>query len=267
MLISAQYLDKDALANYIAALEGGLRQSASSRSRGNRGLGGSVGVGPAKVEGRRDTESENTFTVEDHEASRLQRLIDAGHNDPQALGWVEVANPDDEFPMIGLGAFLEWECDVYIPEIVAAMSNHSGLGETLKSLQNLMPSAKALGLSLEGLPKAHEMQAMGTFLESLDVAPVVIGDDADTEWKIVGALEKRWIRKGASLDDRVRVIAKVKKRVSQGKWYPLLSLPGMNLISREERRRMERQGPQNAGEQGNFVEGPVLVVEYLSIYS
>lgn len=267
MLISAQYLDKDALADYIAAVEGGLRQSGTSRTKGTSGLGGSLAAGPAKIEATRDAESETTLNVDDHDASRLRRLIESGHEDPEALGWWEVMDPDAEFPTIGLGAFVEWECDVYIPEVVAAMSNHTGLSETLKTMQALMPSAEALGLDMQGLPQADQMQAMGSFLENLDVAPVVVGDDADTEWKVLGALDKRWIRKNASLDDRVRIIGKVKKLVAPGKWYPLFSLPGMNLKNRDERRRMERQGPRNAEEEANFVRGPLLVVEYLAIYS
>lgn len=267
MLISAQYLDRDALLNYVAAVEGGVRQSGSSRSRGSHGFGGALGVGPAKVEGKRDVESENTLNVEDHDASRLKRLIAAGHKDPEGLAWVQVMDPEGEFPTIGLGAFVEWECDVYIPETVAALSNHGGLRDTLKMLDALTPAAEALGLDMGGLPGSTEMQAMGSFLENLDVATVVVGDDSDTEWKVVGALAPRWMRHDASFDDRVRIIGKVKKRVGGDKWYPLFSLPGMNLVSRDERRRMERQGPRDAAEEGNYVRGPLLVVEYLAIYS
>lgn len=267
MLISAQYLDRDALSNYIAVVEGGLRQSGSSRSKGASGLRGSLSVGPATAEATRGAETETTLDVADHDASRLQRLLDSGHENPEALGWWEVMDPDAEFPTIGLGAFVEWECDVYIPEVVTAMSNHAGMSETLKTVQALMPSAEALGFDMEGLPEIDQMQAMGSFLENLNVAPVVVGDDADTEWKVLGALDKRWIRGNATLDDRARIIGKVKKQVGHGKWYPLFSLPGMNLKSRDERRRMEREGPRNTEEEANFVRGPLLVVEYLAIYS
>lgn len=267
MLISAQYLDRDALLNYVATVEGGVRQTGVSRTKGTKGLGGSLGVGPAKVDATRDSESENTLSVEDHDASRLSRLIAAGHDDPEGLAWVEVMDPDTEFATIGLGAFVEWECDVYVPEVVAALSKRSGFVETLKQVQAIAPVAEALGLTMEGLPAASQMDAMRAFVENLDVAPVVIGDDSDTDWKVVGALNLEWIHAGASFDDRVRIIGKVKRRVGPDKWYPLFSLPGMNLLSREERRKKERHGPADSSEEANYVQGPLLVVEYLAIYS
>src|SRR5690606_10176580 len=46
-----------------------------------------------------------------HEPRRA--LIAAGHADPEAVGWIEVTQPDLEFAETGTGAFVEWECDVY----------------------------------------------------------------------------------------------------------------------------------------------------------
>lgn len=267
MLINAQYLDSDALTNYIAAVEGGVRQTGSTRSTGAHGLGGSFGVNAMKIEGRRNAEVENTLNIEDHDASRLKRLIDAGHADPDGLSWVEILEPDHGFSQVSIGAFVEWECDIYVPEGLAAISSHGDLSGTLKMMQGLMPSAEALGLDTAGLPRAEQMQAMSEFLEGLNVAPIVVGDDSDTEWKVVGSLNKQWIREGASLDDRVRIIGKVKKQVPHGRWHPIVSLPGMNLLNRDERRRKERDGPGDSGQESQFVRGPLLVVEYLAIYS
>lgn len=267
MLIRAHYLDDDALTNYIAALEGGLRESGSSRSKGSRAFGGSLGVSAAKVEAKADSETENTLNMRDHQASRLQRLIAAGHAEPDAVGWIEVTQPDVEFAEAGTGAFVEWECDVYIPEAIAAMSSHAGLSSTLKTMKTLMPSAEALGLSMEGVPDEREMDAMASFLDQLDVAPVIVGDDSETDWKVVGSLAEQWILPAASFDGRSRVVGKVKKRVGEGRWYPMLSLPGMNLVGRDERRRLERDGPRDSTEEQQFVRGPLLVVDFLAIYS
>jgi hypothetical protein len=267
MLINAQYMDGDALTNYIAALEGGLRESGSSRSKGSHGFGGSLGVSGAKLEANADSETENTLNMRDHQASRLQRLVAAGRADPETVGWIEVTQPALDFAEAATGAFVEWECDVYIPEVIAAMSSREGLSNTIHSMKALMPSTEALGLSMEGVPDVREMDAMASFLEQLDVAPVVVGDDSDTDWKVVGSLAKQWISPTASFDGRARVVGKVKKRVSEGRWYPMLSLPGMNLAGREERRRQEREGPRDSSEEKQFVRGPLLVVDFLAIYS
>lgn len=267
MLISAQYLDQESLLNYVASVENGLRKSEISHSKGSRGLGGSLGAGPLKAAANRDSESEETLTLEDHDSARLMRLVAAGHENPEKLGWVEVMDPDSEFAEIGLGAMVEWECDVYIPESVAVLSKTSGLRTALRQVQALAPAAQALGLDMEGLPASNEIQAVGDLLDNFDIPPVVVGDDSDTEWKVVGSLDPRWVRQGATLDDRVRIIGKVKKQVAAGRWYPLMSLPGMNLVNRDERRRMERQGPTDPAEEANYIKGPLLVVEFLAIYS
>jgi len=224
-------------------------------------------VSAAKLEAKVDSETENTLNVRDHQASRLRRLIAAGQSQPEEVGWIEVTQPDLEFAEAGTGAFVEWECDVYIPEAIAAMSSHEGLSSTLKTMKTMMPSAEALGLSMKGVPDVREMDAMAVFLDQLDVAPVVVGDDSDTDWKVVGSLAKQWISPTASFDGRARIVGKVRKRVSEGRWYPMLSLPGMNLAGREERRRLEREGPRNSTEEQQFVRGPLLVVDFLAIYS
>lgn len=267
MLINSQYLDSDSLTDYIAVVEGGVRKTGTTRSTGAHGLGGSFGVGATKLEGRRNSEVENTLNLEDHDVSRLKRLIDAGHADPEGLSWMDILDPGQDFPGAFIGAFVEWECDIYIPEGLAAISNHADVSGTLKMFQGLMPSAEALGLDTSGLPRAEEVQAMSKFLEELDVAPVIVGDDSETEWKVVGSLDPQWIRKGASLDDRVRIVGKVKKKVARDRWHPLVSLPGMNLLGRADRRRMERDGPSGPKQESQFVRGPLLVVEYLAIYS
>ena len=108
---------------------------------------------------------------------------------------------------------------------------------------------------------------MTSFLDQLDVAPVVVGDDSDTDWKVVGSLDKRWIAGEASFDGRVRVIGKVRKKIAADRWYPMVSLPGMNLVNRDERRRLERKGPTDESEKDRFVSGPALVLDYLAIFS
>ncbi|GAB3264451.1 DUF6414 family protein [Arthrobacter pigmenti] len=267
MLVNTHYLDRTALTNYIAALEGGLRESGTSKSTGSHGFGGSLGFGGMGVQGSKNSGAENTLNVQDHEASRLQRLIDAGHESPEAVGWIEVNRSDTEFGEAGTGAFIEWECDVYVPEGIAAMANPEGLSNALHTMQALRPSAESLGLDMEGVPDSAQMESMASSLNQLDISPVVVGDDSDTDWRVVGSLNKQWISPDASFDGRVRIVGKVKKRVGQDRWYPMMSLPGMNLVDRDERRRMEREGPRDDDEQDQFVRGPLLVLDYLAIFS
>jgi len=137
-------------------------------------------------------------------------------------------------------------------------------------MQTLASSAKALGLDANEIPEPGEVKAMSTFLNSLDsfkVTPVVVGEDSSTDWRVVGTLDKQWIHQRASLDDRVRIIGKVKKIIEMDKWYPFFPLPGMSFVNRNERRRMEREGPSNDSDKNQFIHGPLLVLDYLAIYS
>lgn len=244
-----------------------MRESGTSRSGGSHGFGGSIGFAGSSINGNRGTETESTLSLRDHHASRLQRLIDAGHRDAERVGWIETTQPELEFPEAGTGAFIEWECDIYIPDAIAIVSNHKGFSSTVNTMKSMMPAAEALGLSLKGAPETKQMDAMVAFLDQMDIAPVIVGDDSDTEWKVVGSLDKRWISDSASFDGRSRIIGKVKKRVPADRWYPMVSLPGMNLVGRDERRRMEREGPKDANQESQFVRGPLLVLDYLAVFT
>lgn len=271
MLIKAQYLDHDDLLSYIAIVEEGVRQSGSSKSTSTNKFGGSIGAGPAKADTTRAGEIENTVNTEDHDCSRLARLIEAGRTNSEDHAWVEALDPDHEFSSIGIGAMVDWECDVYIPDFIKLLSNPGELKGALNTMQTLTPSAKALGLNTSGIPEPSKMKAMNAFLNGLEIfksTPVVVGEDSSTDWRVVGALNKQWIHQGACFDDRVRIIGKVTKKIIEtDKWYPFFSLPGMNLVNRNERRRMEREGPGNDSEKDQFIHGPLLVLDYLAIYS
>lgn len=265
MIIQPQYLDSTMLATFLANIEGGVRQSLSSRTSQTKGGGGGVDLGLVKTEGSLSGEQETQLTYEDHDASRLQRLIAAGNSDLERLAWVEVGNPDDDFEDIGMGAVIHWECDVYVPDAINALSNPR-LKDALQVMEKLMPQATTLKLEVNGLPAPKELGAMAAALNSFDVAPVVIGEDDDTNWRIVGSLKHEHVVDSAEFDGRARIIAKVKKIVREDRWYLLASLPGMSLVSRDERRKLERQGPQE-DQEGLFEKGPLLVVEYLAVYS
>lgn len=265
MLIQPKYLDQQMLAAFLASAEGGVRQSLSSRTSRSRGGGGSIGVSLLKAEGRLAGEEETSLTYEEHEVAGLQRLINAGKAHPEQYDWIEVGDPDVDFQDIGIGAILHWECDVYIPDSINAVSSPE-MKRAMELMESMIPHASTLGLNMDGLPEAGQLSAMTSAIRSLDVAPVVIGERTETDWKIVGSLKQDCIADSAQFDNWVRVVAKVRKVIPEDGWHLLASLPGMNLLSRTERRKRERQGPQ-PGQEDQFLHGPGLVVDYLTIYS
>lgn len=236
MLINARYLNLAALDNYVAEIEGGIRTESSDRRSSSNSGGASVGISSTKGDLSRTTESEQTITYSDHSSARLQRLIKAGRSRPDDLDWQEVVNPEADFSQSAIGTMIEWECDIYIPDDISILSNVSGARDTLESFGAVLGAAKKLELNTDDLPSTDEFNAVTGMLNNFNVPPAIIGEDSDTDWRIVATLEKRWLTESASLDDRVRIIGKIKKRIQPNRWHPLASLPGMNLLSREDRR-------------------------------
>jgi hypothetical protein len=113
------------------------------------------------------------------------------------------------------------------------------------------------------LPDEEEMSATSGFLNSMDSAIIVTGEDDDTEWRISGELVDDFLY--GEVEGTARVVGKVSKVVKRGRWKPYLAFPGMNLLSREERRKKEHEAPP-PGKEAEYLPGPALMLDILAIY-
>ena len=267
MLINAKYLNSDQLASYVAALEDGVRESRASRVSVDKSRSGGIDAKFVKGDLGRNTVDDETITTTDHDYARLKRLLDAAASNPENAGWVEVLQPEIDLAESRIGNLVQWECDVYIPETIKALQQNGGIGEAIKMMQNLEPAAKSLGLDMSGLPSSDELEAISRFTDTMQIAPILIGDDDDTDWKVAGSIDPKWIRNIDEIEGRCIVIGKVRKLIPAGRWHLMASLPGMNLLSREERRKKERSGPTDAGEESQYIAGPVAILDFLAVYS
>ncbi|GAA1174141.1 hypothetical protein CGLAUT_04965 [Corynebacterium glaucum] len=265
MLIKHDYLNTVALDGYISVIEGGLRESSSSRIVQGRDRGGGMDFSVIKADIGDNSATESVISQGDHSASKLSRLIDAGNSNPETTGWVRVFEPELDFADIGTGALIEWECEIFIPDFISYLSNGKELAETLRTFGSLRNTASSIGLDTTGLPETQSLEGMSSFFESFDVAPVVVGEDDDTEWKVLGTLDKKWIAPGAKFDGPYRIIGKVTKVIPPGQWYLIASLPGLNLLDRKRRRQLEKEGPTESN-QDQFIAGPAVVLDVLSIF-
>lgn len=239
MVINAKYLDSDQLASYVAALEDGVRESRASRVSVDKSRSGGIDAKLVKGDLGRNTVDDETITTTDHDDARLKRLLDAAASNPDNAGWVEVLQPKIELAEARIGNLV----------------------------QNLEPAAKSLGLDMSGLPSSDELGAISRFTDTMQIAPILIGDDDDTDWKVAGSIDPKWIRNIDEIEGRCIAIGKVRKIIPAGRWHLMASLPGMNLLSREERRKRERSGPTNAGEESQYIAGPVAILDFLAVYS
>jgi len=110
--------------------------------------------------GEKSREEEESRTRADTDEARFDRLLRAAEAEPEALGWVDVVQPDTDLDGVGLGAMLAWECDLYIPEIVQVLARSGEALSAIGMMQNLLPMARRLGLDTEGLPNDDEMGAV-----------------------------------------------------------------------------------------------------------
>lgn len=263
MLRRFLYLDTVALAQYVTALEGGLLTTSSERATKTGGGSGGADAKVVRFTGERSRENEQSKTFSDTHEARFSRLLDAASASPESLGWIEVFDPDSDFADIGVGAMVHWECDFYIPEVIQMLAQSGEARNAIKTMQHLLPEAKRLGLDTEGLPDSDEMDAVSKFIEGVSARLVVVGEDDDTDWRVAGKALDEFLL--GELEGRACIVGKVTKIIAPGRWKPFLTFPGMNLMSREERRALERKEPDK-GKEDEYLAGPAAMLDLLAIY-
>lgn len=257
------YLDRSALDQYVTALEGGRTTESTTRLMSTGTGAGGLDAKLVNASGKVSREEEESRTLADTNEARFDRLLGAAVDEPESLGWVEVTQPDTDFDGIGLGAMLAWECDLYIPEIVQTLARSGEALGAIGMMQDLLPMARRLGLDTEGLPDEEEMGAVSGFISGMDASLLVVGEDDETDWRVAGQLNEESLH--GDVEGRARIVGKVSRIVPLGRWKPYLTFPGMNLLPREERRRMERQAPA-PGKENEYLSGPALMLDILAIY-
>lgn len=267
MFYNFMYLNTDLLNSYIAVLEGGLRESGSTKSTGAKGFGGSLGISGASLKAGTSSGNESTVTVSDHDASRFHRLLQETDKRGDELNWHEILEPDSDFTdrQMRLGEMISWECDVFMPQVVSLLLEGSQMNQMLTSLDSFFPAMQSFGVEAPDDNMLEKIDTMGKFANMFKTSPVVVGDDEEeTTQKVIGRLDPAFIKKDlSSLDDRFRIIGKFQKRISGDKWYPLLALPGQG---REQRRKNGNNVPKTEQEKNNFVQGPAVVIDVLAIF-
>lgn len=277
MLIQPEYLNSRSLEGYISLIEPGVRGRISRVRTTDSGIQGELGVSIAKAGGNKSARQEESQEYSDHDIARLRRLIEYGHANPEEAAWVTVTQPDADFHDIGLGAFVEWECDVNVPDTVAALNKRGQLGEALKLMESLSELADAMGQPIDlGIP--DQARAMVDFAQKIDMQLVIVGDDVDSGsgWRIVGTLDDQFLVPNADLEGRYICVGKVRKVVARGDGHSLANIPALatmqSFANRAERRRAERA--QAAASRPRKVEaddamtlaGPLLVLDLVAIF-
>jgi hypothetical protein len=263
MLKNFIYLNEPALDNYLSALEDGLRGSVEARTAKTSSVSGKLGVTGAGIGGDHERQQEETTSRTDTASARFERLQRLAREDVEASGWVDVVDPETDLSGLGTGALIELECEVFVPEIIKMLSPGGGLARAVDQIQSLAQIAPAFGSPLIGMPEQGQLDAMKGFASALGGDAVFVGEPDGTDRRVAGKLLDQYLK--VEVEGFARVVGKVSAQWGKGQWKPLLSLPGMNLQSREQRRAMERKGPDEGQEQ-NWLEGPAIMLDVLAIY-
>lgn len=261
MLRNFLYLDETVLNGYVSALEDGLR---SKRIASNEVHSDRQGAVDARVlKGQRGSSESDTGTVESEDTphARFERLIELAKAQPERSLWLEIVQLED-LTDAGTGALVDFECEIEVP----AVSQLGELGQLADLMESMSSLGPLLGQTDADMPSRQEVQAFRGFsslLKSDDL--VVVGED-DSDWRIAGTLRRKHLRASTSeLTEYVRIMGKVGKVIPAGQYKSLLGLPGMSLLPRDERRRLERQKPTDE-DRDMYLAGPARMIDVLAVY-
>jgi hypothetical protein len=258
------YLNTALLGQFISALEGGQVKTRSFRDVATRSRSFNANVRVAGAEGGSESEEESQRELLDTAFAQFDRLLTAAEADPDALDWIEVTQPDLELRNARRGTMLSWDCEVFIPEVVQAFGANSEARDLLRTMTNLMPAAETFGLDTAGLPDANALRSMSGLMDAMQIDPTIVGDREDTTWKVFAKVDPSYELE--PLDGPLQIVGKVRRVIAEGNWHPLLSLPGSNIGSREQRRAQARQTPPE-DQQQNYIAGPAIELDLLAAFA
>lgn len=260
MLKNFLYLDATDVSKYVSQIEDGVRGERSTQIDTGSGAGAGVKGGPLHAEVKGDRSAQEKISYSDSPEAGFERILKGIKGREEELSWIDVLDPENDLRGLQIGYFLSAHCEVYVPSISRALGNP----EQLQGFANLARTAKSFGIPLgDNDPDIEQIDAVVNLAKSIGGSQTVVGEFEDTDWKVFGQLKQDLAPE--DLDGLAVVVGKVTGIVGPGKWRSLITLPGMQMLSREERREIDRKGPK-AGDEANWIKGPALMLDILAIY-
>ncbi|GAA1214919.1 DUF6414 family protein [Rhodoglobus aureus] len=264
MLRNFLYLNESTLNGYLSALEDGLRSVGEHRTTQSKSLLGKAGLGGFGTQGETESDTELSHSYSDTSEARFERFISLCAANPERSGWVDIINSDDDFAAASPGTILEFDCEIFVPPMIRSLTSSGGIGEAMAMMKSLSPLMTAVQPSAQRLPPDEQIQALTAMSSVMGDDLAIVGERDDTDWRVAGRLIAASIR-DSELDGVARVVGKVSAAVRAGEHKSLLALPGMNLMTREQRRAQAKLGPK-PGEEANWLSGPAVMLDVLAVY-
>lgn len=264
MLRNFLYLNEITLNGYLSALEDGLRSAAEHRTTQTKSLSSKAGVAGFGAQGGTESDTESSRSYSDTSEARFERFMSLSAANPERSGWIDIVNSDDDFPAATPGTILEFDCEIFVPPMIRSLTSSGGIGQAMAMLKSMAPIMKALQPETTELPPEEQIQAVSAMSSLMGDDLALVGERDDTDWRIAGRLIAASIRDN-ELDGAARVVGKVSAVLRPGEHKSLLALPGMNLMTREQRRAQAKAGPKT-GEEANWLTGPAVMLDVLAVY-
>ncbi|MBM4722484.1 hypothetical protein GS439_06505 [Rhodococcus hoagii] len=251
------YLDNRLVDQFLAQVEDGLFDDEREREARKRGRGANLdaSVGNVRAGVRLDGDSET-----DVERVRRQTPESRYNRLHQHL---ELASLNEESSQI-YGAlkprlFVEAECYVDVPSVGRALADV----ENLTGVLDLMSSFSPGSVDADAPEMLKGLAAVSRSSGGALIATAEIRMDEPT---LVFKLDRTSLRVPVGdLEGDAVVVGMVQKKWPEGEQYPLLTIPGINLLSRADRRKMGKGSVPKQDDQ-MVLPGPAVSMTVVAIY-
>ncbi len=271
MLIRFVYLDKPILEGFAAQLDGGLIAETKVHLVKKRAKTGEINLkfARAKLEGGGSDDRELTMSYPPE--AQYQRLLAVARDNPEAIAWIDVVDPNNDFASAQVGETILWECDVEIDQGSRLIARGGG-GVQMAALMDVFVTAGQAGLSVGNAnydtSNAEQLKAqtevMRQLFDSLNISRIAVGrDSSTTTWSIFGPLHNDHLRVENIENERLIVVGKIKRIVPYGQSRKLVNNEAMQLMETFS----TSSGRKNQSNPMNYeIEGPALELDIIAIY-
>lgn len=258
MLREFLYLDSALVDQYLAQVEGGLYDDERERLGGASSRATDGGLGAGQVGG-------NVITSRSEEVERVRRQTPESRYNRlhEALSnsflFIDESS-DNVADQLQVRQMISADCYVDIPSLSRTLANAPAL-EGVADLMKVFAPDKINGdfeNALGGLTKLSTMS-------NGDI--VATGELGNNQASLAFKLSQKALRIPVDeLEGEAVVVGRVQKKWPAGQRYSLLNIPGLNIMSREDRRRVEKETKAENQAEGTFIEGPGASLSVVAIF-
>jgi hypothetical protein len=253
------YLNPQLVEQFVGQVEDGLYDEEAEREQRARDGKGKLGGGPISVEGGTGSQTETSRTVRQTPESRFNRLSELINSQEDLLISVD-ESATGLYGRFVPGRLVDATCYVDVP----SMGRFLAQTQELDGLAQLMEVFAPNMIDEEAAKAIQGIRAIGNRFSGSVVAT---GEVREGEPTLVFKLATEHLRVAiGDLEGEAHVFGVVHRRWPEGERYPLIAVPGLELMSRTERREMARSGQQQTEDDGAYLDGPGVTISVVAIY-